>query len=232
MLHTHLVLALFLVSLVMPTALAHADKSPRTITIHASGSVAAEPDQALISTGVSTQGRTAADALTANSKLMANVIDGLKALGIAPQDMQTADFSINERYTSAPGQEARVTGYEVRNSLSVRVRNLAQLGEVLDKATALGANQFGGLTFLVSEAETLTDAARKAAVTNARRRAETLAQAAGVALGDIISITEGGAAMPRPMPMARGMIEAAQSVPIEAGQNELRTSVEIVWKID
>lgn len=202
----------------------------RSITVSATGLVAVEPDQARISSGVTTEAETAKDALAENSATMKKLIDGLKAAGVAAKDIQTSQLSVNPRYTRPrEGETQRIDGYSVTNQVEITARDLDKLGEVLDALVRLGANQMGGLTFGVSEAETLRDDARKEAVANARRRAELYAQAAGVELGEVLKIDEGGESGPPPMPMARAM--KMEAVPIERGTETLSASVTITWAL-
>lgn len=202
----------------------------RSITVSATGMVAVEPDQAQISSGVTSEAATAKEALAANSTAMRKVIDGLKEAGVAAKDIQTASLRINPRYTRPKeGEAPQIDGYSVTNQVEITVRDLDKLGLILDTLVSLGANEMGGLTFGVSKAETLRDEARKEAVANARRRAELYAAAAGVALGDVLKIDEGGESGPPPMPMARAM--KVEAVPVERGTEMLSASVTITWAL-
>lgn len=211
---------------------AHAEdvSERRAITVTASGEVAAVPDQARISSGVTTEAATAAEALSANSATMKKVIAGLKEAGIAAEDIQTSSFRVEPRYTRPrDGEAPRIDGYRVVNQVQVLARDLDRLGEVLDKLVSLGATDMGGLSFEVSEAETIRDEARKQAVANALRRAKLFAAAAGAEVGEVLLISEGGAEGPRPVAMARMM--KAESVPIERGTETLSASVTITWAL-
>ncbi|MEL6298741.1 MAG: SIMPL domain-containing protein [Pseudomonadota bacterium] len=220
------------------TAQADDDNAPRTIALSASGRVEARPDQAIVSIGVVTEGDTAAEALDANNGAMRNLVDGLKAAGVGADDLQTRQFSIQPRYTrskraassSQSGSAPQIDGYEARNGLRVRVREIKDLGKILDDATELGANNFDGIEFVVSDAETRRDEARRKAVTTARQRAELYAEAAGVKLKEILTITENGGS-PRPH---SGMVASArmESVPVEAGTMAITSQVQIVWRIE
>jgi uncharacterized protein YggE len=202
----------------------------RSITVSATGTVAVEPDQAQISSGVTTQAATAKEALAANSAAMQKVIAGLKQAGIDAKDIQTSSLHVNPRYTRPKeGETPQIDGYTVTNQIAITARDLDNLGEVLDKLVSLGANEMGGLTFRVSQAETLRDDARKDAVANAKRRAELYATAAGVQLGEVLRIDEGRESGPPPMPMARTMKMSA--VPIERGTETLSVSVRITWAL-
>lgn len=206
------------------------DDDKRRITISATGSVDAEPDMVRFSTGVVTQGDTAKAALDENSKRMRNVIDGLKALGISAKDIQTSAFNINPRYARRKTGQSEIDGFEVRNTLMVLIRDPDALGGVLDKAATLGANQFGGIDFIVSETDTLLDKARTNAIKAAKRKAALYVEAAGARLGRVLRIREGGRASgPRPMMKGRAMV--AESAPIESGTTTVSISVSVTWAL-
>lgn len=202
----------------------------RLITVSATGYAAAEPDRARISSGVTAEAATAREALSANSEAMKAVVEGLKASGIEPKDIQTSTFNVEPRYTHPRDGTPVIDGYRVSNQVEIVVRDLASLGELLDKLVTLGANQMHGLAFEVSEAETLKDAARKEAVANARRRAELLADAAGAELGDVMTITE-DVHYEGPRPMAMRASVAKEAVPIESGSARLEARVSITWRL-
>jgi uncharacterized protein YggE len=210
----------------------HADDHPRrTIAISATGRVTVEPDQARITAGVTADAATARAALSGNSEAMGKVIAELKAAGIDAKDIQTASFRVEPRYTRPmEGQAPKIDGYSVSNEVQVLVRDLAKLGEILDRLVTAGANQTAGLSFEVSNAETLLDDARKEAVANARRRAELYAAAAGVELGEVLTITE-GEAMPPPRPVFARAVKLQAAVPIERGTETLEASVTITWAL-
>jgi len=203
----------------------------RTVTVSATASVSAKPDMARIMSGVQTEASSAREATAENTMIMANLIDGLKSLGIAEKDIQTSNFSVSPRYQhNREGGAPRIDGYQVSNEVSIAMRDLTAVGDVLDKMIGLGANQMRGLSFEVSGAETLTDAARTDAIANARRRAELFAKAAGAEVGEVIEIREGGSYEgPRPMMAARREMSAA--VPIEAGEQSLSASVTVTWAL-
>lgn len=207
------------------------DKSRRTVTVTASGSVTVEPDRARISSGVTAEGKTAREALTVNSAAMRKVIDELKGAGIDAKDIQTSQFRVEPRYTRPiEGQAPAIDGYTVSNEVQVLVRDLDKVGDIFDRLVTAGANRSAGLNFEVSKAETLLDDARKEAVANARRRAELFAAAAGASVGEVLTITEGGGEGPRPMFMsARAM--KADAAPIERGTETLEASVTITWAL-
>ena len=208
-----------------------AQGAERTVTISARGAVAAQPDLAHVATGVVSEGETAAAALAANTAAMKGMIDGLKMLGIATADMQTVAFSVEPRYQTKPpaGSSPQITGYRVLNQLRITVRALDRLGAILDRIIGLGANQMHGLSFEVSNAETLKDEARRFAMANALRRAKLYATAAGAEVGHVLAIAEEGAhSLGRGPLMARAMSE---SVPVEHGSQSLEIGVTVTWAL-
>jgi hypothetical protein len=205
----------------------------RSVTVSASASVQAKPDAARIQSGVVTEATTATAALAANTKAMTNVIDGLKSLGVEAKDIQTTNFNVNPRYNhNRDGGPPEITGYQVTNEVSVMIRDLAGVGDILDKLISLGANQMRGLQFLVTQAETLKDQARTEAMENARRRAELFANTAAAEVGEVIAIREGAGNIDSLRPMFEATRAAAQSAPIESGEQSLSASVTVTWALD
>jgi uncharacterized protein len=226
-------LALFLTC--GPLTMSHAEEPrlPRTISVSATGAVSAEPDRAAISTGVVAEGDTARAALSANTAAMGRLIEGLKGAGIAPKDIQTSSFNISPRYQNfKDGRPPVINGYQVQNQVRILVRALDTLGQVMDVAVTLGANQMGGIEFQVSTAETLKDDARKLAMANALRRAKLFAAAAGAEVGDVITISEDMAhVQPRPHMMMAKAAASADAVPIERGSQSLEVRVSVTWAL-
>ena len=212
-----------------------AEDLPRTISVSGMGEVSARPDQANISLGVVSEGRTAQEALRANSAAMQGVFDQMDDLGIAEENIRTSNFSINPQYTpyrQGSNEPRRIIGYQVSNMVSVLFDDLEALGPGLDAIVGSGANQFHGISFSISETDKLQSDAREAAVANAIVRATTLASAAGVSLGRVLSINEGGYSTPQPMYMARSEMAMDSSVPIASGTQSISSSVSMVFEID
>jgi uncharacterized protein YggE len=204
----------------------------RTVSVSASARVNVEPDVAVISAGVVTEAETAREALARNSAAMGKVIDGLKAAGINSKDIQTTAVNVEPRYqTFKDGRPSVITGYRVANRARVTMRDLKRVGELLDSAIALGANEMGGIAFRVSNMEALKDEARKAAMANAVRRAKLYAAAVGATLGPVLTISED---MREPAPFAGrelNALRAASVVPVEAGSQELEVEVHVTWAL-
>lgn len=212
-----------------------ADEDRRQIAVTGTGVVEAAPDMAMITLGVTGQDEQAAAAMAAVSASVAQVLERLDRLGIAPRDIQTRDLNLSPVWSgrgSSQVEPARITGFVASNRVLVRVRDLETLGGVLDAVIAEGANDFGGLQFMVQEPEPLIKQARAAAVADAIDRARQLAQAAGVELGPVQSIADQDAGGPRPMArMAEMAMSDGGAVPVAPGELSFRHSVSMVFAI-
>lgn len=215
---------------------AKAQEAP-SITMEGQGSVTVAPDIGVISTSVVTMAETTEKALEDNRELITKVIASMRKQGVEANDIRTSGFNIFPRYkqdsTGSNGQPA-ITGYEVRNGIEVKVRDLPQLGDLLTIAVDAGANSVDGIRFEVSNPEEKLDEARKKAVEAAMHKAEIFAEAAGVKLGNIVSITETGVQMPQPVAlrMQAKALPGSGPVPIEAGEETISANVTIRWSLD
>jgi hypothetical protein len=211
---------------------ANADPAPRTLTVSGSGEIKAAPDAAQLSTGVVTQAPTAAQALAANARAMNAVFDTLKRAGIADKNIQTSGISLSPQYTSAKaGQAQHISGYQVTDTVSVLADALDKVGPTMDALVAAGSNQIDGPDFIIADPKPLLAKARAEAVKDAMAKAQAYAAAAGVTLGPILSINEGGS--PAPQPMGRMMMSMAKApdTPIAAGEESVTADVSITWEI-
>lgn len=211
-------------------------KIMRTITVSGEGQVFGAPDQAQINTGVVTDGPTAKDALARNSTRMSEVVASLKKMGIESKDIQTSGFNLSPVYLPQPPGQAmpRIGGYQVSNNVTVTIKDLAKLGEIMDQVVQMGSNSVGGVSFSIANPKPLMMQAREAAIQDAKARAEAYAKAAGVSVGKVMTISEQVAPMVQPVPvyaMRAAMAESAP-VPVEAGQQQLSLNVTVVFEID
>ena len=210
-----------------------AQEVPRQITVMGSSQVDAAPDRATITAGVETQAPTAAGALEANSKAMAEVFAALEAAKVAKRDMQTSQLNLNPVYEPfREGAEAppQVVAYQASNMVTVVVRDLASLGQLIDALAGAGANRLYGIGFEVSEPRPAVDAARREAVADARAKAELYAEAAGVTLGPVVTIRENiGMGGPEPLRAKAAMEMVA---PVAEGTVTLTADVEVVYGIE
>ncbi len=200
------------------------------------GTATMAPDMAVLTLTVNRQEATARAALDASSAAMEEVMAAMRKAGIGERDLQTSGFSIQPRYVyPQPRGETppRLVGYTVRNSLTVKVRELARLGELLDQSVSLGVNEGGNVRFTNDDPSAALARAREAAVEDALARVRGMAAAAGVKAGRILSISEGATA-PGPMPGVErmAMARAADSVPLAAGENSYRVVVAVTVAIE
>lgn len=212
------------------------------LSVSAEGRTSRKPDMAVFSAGVSSSGKTAGEAMAANSADMAKVIAALKRAGIADRDIQTSNLSLNPVYADMSRQPAadpleqqvpRIIGYQANNQVMVKQRNLAQFGKVIDTLVNSGANQVNGPNFMIDEADAALDDARVDAVKKARTRAELYARAVGMKVVRLISISESGGYAPPPMPMYR--MAAAQAAdagaPVAPGEVSLQMNVAVQFEL-
>ena len=204
---------------------------PAMISVTGEATISVAPDQAQIDGGVTTEAKTAREASDANNAAMGKVLLALKGAGIEEKDFQTSRLSLQPE--SAPnrggGGPATIVGYRASNHVTIRLRDVTKVASVIDTLVGAGANDIGGINFMVSQASKLLDDARSQAVADARRKAEIYAKAAGVTLGAPISISEEGS--PAPMQfrkMAGGMAAAA---PVAQGEETLGVTVSVSWAI-
>jgi uncharacterized protein len=209
-------------------------KLARTVSISGHGEVRVVPDLAVISVGVTTQGQSAREALDSNTKAMKTLLDTLKKAGIEDRDMATSNFSVGPRldYGNNTGQPPKVVGYDVNNMVTITVRKIDDVGELLDVAVSTGSNTINGISFSVSKPDTFITEARTAAVLDARSKADTYAAAGGFKIGNILSITEGTAYQPpQPYLAKAARAEASDAVPIAQGEQALSVDVSITYEI-
>lgn len=225
----HLIFPVLALSLAVPAV---AGETARTLSVTGTGIVSAAPDEASFSSGVVSHGVSASAALSANSKATAAVIASLKKQGVPDRAIQTSNLSLNPQYQPCKPEVVcvqKITGYEVSNTVSVTV-GVDKAGAVLDALVTSGSNQIGGIAFSIRDPKPLLKEARAAAVKDAIEKAETLVKAAGVSLGPIQSIQDGGGSLPRPMFKAMAAM-AERAVPLAAGEEEISANVSITWEI-
>ena len=237
-----IVLNLFILVLsICFTSAAIASEKPSIITVSGEGKVQIAPDMAIITASIVSQMETAREALDENNKAMAKVIVALEEKGIEERDIQTSNFNIYPRYhhpkrdKSGEQKSPVIIGYQVSNGLTMRIRDLNMLGQILDQIVTLGVNSGGNISFTNADTAAALRQARTKAVEDAIERAETLTSAAGVTLKRIVTISENS---PAPTSFQRQAYTAEArstdilSVPVASGENEYRVSVQITWEID
>ena len=177
------------------TASHHSPSQPGLITVTGEGVAKKAPDMAVITLTVLREGETARAALDANNSAMGSVLSAMEADGIAEKDLQTSGFSIQPRYSTPSDnkkkpQAPEIVGYQVSNTLSVRIHDLSKVGDILDQSVSLGVNQGGNILFTNEDPSQAMSEARKGAMADAIAKAKALTDAAGVTLGPISRITE------------------------------------------
>ncbi len=208
------------------------------IAVTGEGEAQAAPDMAILTLNVLREADTAREAMTANNEAMGKVLAAMKEAGIEDRDLQTAGINIQPRYQYPDDKnglkEPKITGYTVTNSLTVRVRDVTKVGEVLDKSVSLGVNQGGNLTFTNDNPAAVINEARKRAVADALTKARTLADAAGVGLGRVLEISE-QPWRPQPVPFARAEMKMAvpqsDAAPVAAGENSYNVQVNVTFEL-
>jgi uncharacterized protein YggE len=207
-----------------------------TLTSTAEGSVDVTPDIVNVTLGVVSNGKTAAEALEANSEDMNAAIEAIKAAGVAEKDIGTSGFNVSPIYAPRPDNQpdapAKVIGYEVSNQVTVTIRDLKASGAILDKVVAAGANRVSGISFDVSDPSASADAALKDAIAQSKKKAELMADAADLKLVRIVSITTDGGARPMFAAYDGAMLRAAKApTPIMAGSRTVTATATIVWEV-
>lgn len=204
----------------------------RQINVSGTGRVMTPPDKATINIGVQFTAPTLAEATQQASATMTKVLDAIKAQGVDAKDIQTSTYSVNPITNYKEGQPPQITGYQVMNVVTVTVKDLDNLGKVLDAGMGAGANYLGGVFFGIANPAEVETQARTAAVKDATQIAQTLAQAAGVKLGRVLSITEGVGTPPPPVFRSTAMAaDAAGAGPVETGSLEVMVNVVMTFEI-
>ncbi|HEX8655270.1 MAG TPA: SIMPL domain-containing protein [Allosphingosinicella sp.] len=202
------------------------------LDVVATGEVTRVPDVARINSGVITQAATATEAIRLNAARMNAVREALRRAGVADRDIQTSNISLQPQYRYAENQPPVLTGYQAANEVSIRFREIAQTGRILDALVAQGANQINGPMLEIDRPESALDEARTAALASARARAELYARALGMQVRRILWVSESGMAgppMPRPMAVLRA--QSAQVANIDPGEQRLSVALTVSFEL-
>ncbi len=205
----------------------------RTIQVSGAGTAFVEPDMAVVVVGVRTEAEAASEALNQNNEQASELILTLQEEGVAQSDIQTQQISLFPRYSDQPnqGDQPEITGYIATNTVQVRVRNISQVGTILDAAVQNGSNLIENIRFEVSDQAEALQQAREAAFTNAGEKAQQLADLAGVQIGQVVSIVETSSSTP-PIPFdAGGRAVAEMAVPVEPGSQSIQVFLQVTWEI-
>ena len=222
-------------ALALAAAPASAQNAPPVISVSGEATVSVAPDLAQVEGGVTSEAKTAREASEANNAAMGKVLLALKGAGIEEKDYQTSRLSLQPLYaTSSKVSETQrgIVSFRASNRVTIKVRDVTKIASVIDTLVTSGANEIGGINFVVTQASKVLDEARSKAIADARRKAEIYAKAAGVTLGEPISVVEEGAA---PTPVFRGKMAAPMAgnapTPVAPGEEQLSITVNVTWAI-
>lgn len=216
-------------------------QAANTITVSGTGEVFVKPDLAQTYFSVVTEAKTVGEALAKNTEKMNAIIGFVKEQGMESKDMKTTSFNIfphyeyqkveTEIYPYPPGKRV-LAGYEVSQSLQVKIRDLAKVGAILEGAVQAGANQIGDLQFTVDKEEEFKKQARAAAITRAKEKAKELTSQLGVRLVRVVNFSENGGGMPIFFGKEMALEAVGGPTPqIETGENKIEVSVNITYEI-
>jgi uncharacterized protein len=211
-----------------------AERMPSQIHVSGMGEARATPDRATVQVGVQTRAATASAASAENARKQTAIVQAIKALGIAAEDIATAQFNVHPEMQHDERGVGRVTGYVVSNVVRVELKRLDLVGRVIDASLTNGANQINSLDFWASNTDQPRREALEQAVSRARAEAEVIARAAGGTLGRLLEISSSGFVMPMPrremMAMEMRGVVAGAPTPVEPGQETIRASVTARWE--
>lgn len=194
---------------------------PAPFTVTAEGKVTAIPDIAQVSVGFSTTGTNVSTVQNQANLIIKNVTSAVKNTGIDSKDIQTTNYNLSPNYDLQ-----RINGYSINVNLQIKVRDFSKINQVIDAATANGANQVSGLNFTFDNPEKFQSEARKIAIDNAKKKATEIAGESGITLGRLINVQESSNYNPRPMPMMAAAAEKMTTpTQIEPGSSEITSSV-------
>ncbi len=209
-----------------------------TVSFTGEGKVTAKPDVAVVNLSIVTESVNSKTAQDDNSKKSKAVTEYLKKQGIEEKDIKTTGYNIYPQYKYAPyGGQPTITGYQVNQSLEVKIRNLENVSSILDGVVSAGANQINGLSFQIDDPDALQAEARKKAIEDAKKKADELEGQVGIKLGKIVSFSENTGGYPIPMYYESKMVDgrggmgggAGPSLP--AGENEIVVNVYLTYQI-
>ena len=206
-----------------------------SLNLSAYGEVKTAPDMATISFGVLTEATTAAEAMSQNASRMTQVMAALRRAGIETRDVQTSGLNLSAQYDYVQNEPPRLRGYQANNRVTVTINDLTRVGTTADAVVAAGVNQIDGIGFGLKDPSAAENEARRLAVRNLQAKASLYAQALGVELAGIRSLSEGGGYAPQPpMPMyqARAVsMDSAESTPVAAGQLTVRIDITGIYDL-
>jgi len=238
------ILGLFVIVLIVSTAVDIKDKlteTKNTITVSDTGTIYAKPDLAIVNFSVVVEKKTVAEAMSDNTKKMNAVISSVKEQGVEDKDLKTTNFNISPRYEwydstqYYPSGQRVLVGYEVRQTLQVKIRDMEKVGSILENGTSAGANEISDLQFTIDNEDDLKTQARTEAIEKAKARAEVLAEELGINLVRISNFSESGvlpyfySSMNEAAPLGMG---GGDALSVETGENKIEVTVSITYEIN
>jgi uncharacterized protein YggE len=219
-------------------------ETKNTITVSGTGEIYTKPDLSIVDFSAVTDKKTVAEAITENTKAMNGVIDSIKKQGVADKDLKTTSFTIYPRYEwqkeitcliyPCPESKRVLVGYEITQTLEVKIRDMAKIGDIIQGATDAGANQAGDLQFTIEKEDEFKKQARTEAITEAKAKADELSSQLGVKLVRITNFSESGTT-PVPMPLymeAKATGGETETPQIQTGENKISVTVSITYEIN
>lgn len=204
-----------------------------TFQVSGEGKISAPPDVAFITVGIVANGATVKAAQDQINVSINKVSQTIKGAGVDQKDIQTTNYNINPNYDFREGGQ-RITGYSASTNLSIKVREIDKANQVIDLATANGANQVGGINFDIDDKIKLENEAREKAVADAKKKAENASKVAGFRLGRIVNYSENGGNQPYPVAlraMSVGEVEDNKVTQAEPGSSEITVNVTLSYEI-
>lgn len=215
---------------------ADGEMQKNVVTVVGSGELSVKPDVAYLSIGVVTEAKTAKEAQSANATKVAALTKLLKETwGIADKDIQTGQFYVQPNYTYSEKDGQQIKGYSAQHTLEVTYRDLAKVGQLLDAASAAGANRIDNIRFSTENPDQYQDQVIQKAMNDANKKAASIAKAANRQVGIVLSISQAGASTPifsqnyKMMELASA--DSAASTPVEPGEIDLQTTLTVMYEL-
>lgn len=203
-----------------------------TFDVTGEGKVTVKPDIAYVNAGIRAQSQTVKGAQDQINTVINKVSQAVKSFGVNSEDIQTTNYNINPDYDFSGGSQ-KIRGYSAQTTLSIKVRQIDKINEVIDASTQNGANEISGVSFDVEDKTKAEDKAREKAVSEAKKRAEQASKIAGFKLGRIVNYSEGSSPFPEPIPLRAVGIEAVsdKATQVEPGSSEVKITATLSYEI-
>lgn len=207
-----------------------------TISVSGTAKMSVKPDIARMNVGVLSTGKTVAETQKQNTDKMNAITSAIKGFGVKDDDIQTSNYNIYPQYDWTDGKQI-LRGYQVSQNLSIKIRDLEKIGDILAKAGELGSNQIGGISFEVDDTVALQKQARDKAIVDAKEKAQALAKSLGMQLGKVVSFSEDSGSYPTPMyynSYEKVSMDSAGSAPapdVQSGSLDVSKSVSITFEL-